>query len=394
MSERIPANACDAGMDPRRVDQLVQHFRDACTRGFVPGGQLAVRRAGTLVVDAAAGVLRGFRESEGVPRDPVTPESEFLVFSASKPVVGVAVAMLESRGALDPTAPVAHYWPEFGANGKAEITVLDVLTHRAGVFAPELMTDPARWPDWDGVCSELAAVSPRYPRGTFAYMPYEFGWILGEVVRRVTGVRFDAFVRDEIAGPLGWAPFAFGVSRERARALARTYWLGTGRTMVAGVDLSQTFEQTHTREEVVTSVVPGAGLVTNARTLASFYAWVLAGCPMPHGEPAARPDVLRAYTTRVHFGFDRSNRVPLAVGRGFVVGTPWPSAYGMWGTSACFGHQGAFCTLGFADRDRDLAVAIVTNGNHGLMETSRFFTRLVGLARSAASLPPRARRRG
>ncbi|NLF04379.1 MAG: beta-lactamase family protein [Actinomycetales bacterium] len=385
MAELASNDLGDPGVDPRRIDRLVGAFRDACARGHMPGGQLAVRRAGRSLVDEAVGVRCGFRESEARPRDPVTPESEFLVFSASKPVVGVAIAMLESRGVLDPSAPVAQYWPEFGAEGKAEITVLDVLTHRAGVFAPELRSTPSRWPDWDGVCATLAAAAPEYPRGTFAYMPYEFGWILGEVIRRVTGKSFGAFVHDEIAEPLGWEHFTFGVSSERARALARTYWLGAGRAMVAGDDLSRTFEQMHLCDEVATSIVPGAGLVTNARTLARFYEWVLRGCAMPGGEPAVRPDVLGAYTTRAHFGFDRSNRVPMAVGRGFIVGTPWPSAYGMWGTSACFGHQGAFCTLGFADRDRDLAVAIVTNGNHGMTQTARFFTRLVGLARGAVT---------
>ncbi|MBK9033137.1 MAG: beta-lactamase family protein [Myxococcales bacterium] len=384
MTELSSSAPRDADMDPRRVARLVQHFRDACARGFVPGGQLAVRRAGRLVVDEAVGVLRGFRANEGRPAVPVTSDSEFLVFSVSKPVVAVTIAMLESRGELDPTAPVARYWPEFAANGKAELTVLDVLTHRAGVFTPELIKSPERWPDWDGVCAELVATAPRYRRGTFAYMPYEFGWILGEVVRRVTGRTFDAFVRDEIARPLGLDHFVFGVSSERARALAHTYWLSTRRTVVAGEDLSLVFEERHTREEVATSVLPGAGLVTNARALTEFYAWVLRGCPTQSGEPAVRPEILRRYTTRAHFGFDRSNRAPFAVGRGFVVGTPWPSAYGMWGTSACFGHQGAFCSLGFGDRDRDLAVAIVTNGNHGLMETSRFFTKLVSLARRAA----------
>ncbi len=368
--------------DPRRILRLVEAFRDACARGFIPGGQLAVRHGGELVVDEAVGVLRGFREEETVERDPVRPDSEFLVFSASKPVVGVAIAMLETRGLVDPSSPVARYWPEFGAQGKEGITVQEVLTHRAGVFVPRLVSSPSRWRDSDEIRAELAAASPRYRRGTFAYMPYEFGWILAEVIRRVTGVPFADFVRHELSGPLGWDPFEFGISRERARSIARTYWLGRGRTVVAGEELSRTFEATSLREEPAMAGPPGAGLVTNARTLSGFYAWVLAGCPLPGGGVAVRPEILRAYTSRSHFGFDRSNRVPLAVGRGFVVGTPWPSAYGAWGTSAVFGHQGAFCSLGFADRKLDLAVGIVTNGNHGVMETSRFFTRLVGLARA------------
>jgi CubicO group peptidase (beta-lactamase class C family) len=129
------------------------------------------------------------------------------------------------------------------------------------------------------------------------------------------------------------------------------------------------------------AVVPGAGLVTDARTLCEFYQWLLDGCPGADGAPAVKPDVLARYTSRAHFGFDRSNRVPMAVGCGFIVGTPWPSPYGALATSGCFGHQGAFCSLGFADRDRRVAAAIVTNGNHGVMQTSRFMTSLVRLAR-------------
>jgi len=134
-----------------------------------------------------------------------------------------------------------------------------------------------------------------------------------------------------------------------------------------------------------TSIVPGAGLVTNARALARFYAWLLDGCAMPDGQLAVRPEVLQRDTSREHFGFDRSNRVPLAVGRGFLVGTPWPSSHGPWGTSACFGHQGAFCSPGFADRNRGLSFALVTIGNHSLMQSSRFFMQMLRLARSAVT---------
>lgn len=365
------------------LDRLERHVREACERRRIPGAQLVVEHEGKGALDLAVGVARGFRDGEERAAEPVTPDTPFLVFSAGKPVVGVVCAMLESRGVLDPHAPVARYWPEFAAHGKEHVTVLDVLTHRAGVFTPELMMTPSRWPDWDGVVAELAATKPRYPRGTFAYMPYEFGWILGELVRRITGLDFRAFVDREIARPLGLPCFSFGVAPGAVSSLARNYWLAESRTVVAGEDLGTHFERGNNSPEAFTSIVPGAGLVTSARSLARFYTWLLDGCPLPGG-PAVKPDVLARTIGRNVAGWDRSNGVPMCVGRGFIVGSWWPSAYGPFGTSACFGHQGAFCTVGMADRERRVALALVTNGNLGLWGANAFLGAAVRLARAAA----------
>src|SRR6476469_315565 len=126
----------------QRVRQL---FERQHAKGAFPGGQLVVRHRGQVVLDVALGTARGFRPEENEPRQPVTPETRFVVFSASKPVVAVTVAMLEERGLVDVEAPVAKYWPEFAANGKGEITVADVLRHRAGIFTPELVMSSRDW---------------------------------------------------------------------------------------------------------------------------------------------------------------------------------------------------------------------------------------------------------
>ncbi len=278
------------------------------------------------MLDTAIGVARGFRDSEHTPKVPVTPETRFSVFSATKPVVATAIAMLEERGLVDVHAPVAKYWPEFAANGKAELTVLDVLQHRAGVLTPELVTNATLWGDEEHVRATVAAATPRWPKGTLAYMPYEFGWILAEVARRVTGRRLDDFVAAEIAAPLGLPGLRFAATRDELPFLARTYWVGTKRIYVAGNELSQTFEHDNNLPEAVTAFVPGAGLVCTARDLAAFYAVLSRG-----GPPLVKPETLRRYTDGA-WGFDRSNRVPLRVGRGFMLGGLTPSIYGWWGT--------------------------------------------------------------
>ena len=165
-------------------DEVRGLFEKQVAKGRFPGGQLVVRHRGEVVLDVAAGVARGFRPEEQSAVVPVTPTTRFALFSASKPVVAVAVAMLEEENSIEVNAPVAKYWPAFG---KPEITVLDVLTHRASVMTPELIAQPRAWGDEEKVRAALIEAKPKWKRGTLAYMPYEFGWILAEVVRGATG---------------------------------------------------------------------------------------------------------------------------------------------------------------------------------------------------------------
>ncbi|HEY8925826.1 MAG TPA: serine hydrolase domain-containing protein, partial [Polyangia bacterium] len=148
--------------------------------GAFPGGQLVVRQGGAVVVDVAAGVARGLRTGEEPPV-PVTADTRFQVMSASKPVIAIIIAMLEERGLLDVDAPIAEYWPAFAAHGKHAITPHDVLTHRSGLLTPDIDARPERWSDWTSLTAALADVRPTYPRGTQAYNPLAYGWILGEL---------------------------------------------------------------------------------------------------------------------------------------------------------------------------------------------------------------------
>lgn len=365
-------------------EHVAEVFRRQQAKGRFPGGQLVVRHRSREVVSVAVGVARGFRENEGAPVA-VTAQTRFSVFSASKAVVALAVAMLEDRGVLDVAAPVAQYVPDFAANGKGELTVLDVLTHRAGVFTPELDANPRDWPHDDRVHAALVAATPRWPRGTLAYLPYEYGWILAEVFRAAAGRRLDAFVRDEIAAPAELPGLRFGATLDELPSLARTYWLGTGSVMVAGRDLTPTFEHDNNLPEALTAFVPAAGIICDATTLAGFYEVLLRGGVCASGKRLLSEATLQRYTTGASLAFDRSNRLPLRMARGFLLGTRTPSIYGWWGTQRCFGHAGAFSALGWADPDHELAIAIVTNGNRGPYDSLFRCAAIGSAARRAAA---------
>lgn len=335
-------------------------FAEQCRRGDFPAGQLVVRRDGETLFATAVGAANA--------------QTRFSVFSASKGVVAIALAMLEERGVVDVNAPVAKYFPEFG---KPELTVLDVLTHRACIFTPELVASPRDWGDLGKVRAALSQATPRHARGTLAYMPYEYGWILAEVVRGALGRGLDDFVRTDIASLPGLEGLRFGATREELPSLARTHWVGTRSVFVAGRDLKDTFEADNNLPEALMAFVPAAGLITNADSLARFYDAVLQ-------RRLVSMETLRRYAGDAPLAFDRSNRIPMRMARGFMLGNLTPSIYGWWGTSRVFGHAGAFCTLAFADPDRRLAVAIVTNGNRGPYDALFRFAALGSAIRRAA----------
>jgi CubicO group peptidase (beta-lactamase class C family) len=129
--------------------------------------------------------------------------------SVSKGFAGLVVAMLTDRDRLDPDERVVSYWPEFAANGKQDILVRDFLLHTSGVIglgnvADVLGWDGRGWDDLDAIAAALAAAPPAWPPGTrTGYHAVTFGWLVGELVRRVDGRTLGQFFRDEVAQPLG-----------------------------------------------------------------------------------------------------------------------------------------------------------------------------------------------
>ncbi|MEV3906090.1 serine hydrolase domain-containing protein [Mycobacterium sp. NPDC050551] len=185
-----------------RCDPLFTKLRDAFEANFTQrddvGAAVAVWVEGDLVVD----LWGGYADAAG--RRPWRRDTLASVFSGSKGLTSTCVHLLADRGELDLDAPVAAYWPEFGQAGKQDITVAMVLSHRSGVIGPHT---PLHWSDaadWDAVCAQLAAAEPWWPPDTAqGYHMVSFGFILGELVRRVTGRTLGQYLRTEIAEPLG-----------------------------------------------------------------------------------------------------------------------------------------------------------------------------------------------
>lgn len=181
-----------------RFESVRRAFEANFAGGIEVGAAVAVWVDGELVVNLWGG------HSDSRRRRPWREDTLASIFSGSKGLTSTCLHLLADRGEIDLDAPVARYWPEFGQAGKERITVAEVLSHRSGVIGPR---DRMHWGDvgeWDLVCERLAAAEPWWRPGTAqGYHVVSFGFILGEVVRRVTGRTLGGYLRTEIAEPMG-----------------------------------------------------------------------------------------------------------------------------------------------------------------------------------------------
>ncbi len=315
---------------------------------------------GEKVIDAVAGV------ADRASGQPVTPETLFTVFSVSKGVTATSIHLLAERGVLDYDAPVARYWPEFAQNGKAAVTVREVLAHKAGVphlpdgISPEMMCD------WERVCTGIAALTPLWEPGNgTGYHAYSFGWILGEVVRRIDGRPIAQFVREEICAPLGIEDIYMGIpdavegrvsTLENAPRPEGMPVPGPEALILKAIPPQVgTTGQVFNRADVRRASIPAAGGIMTARALARHYAALVSEVDGVRLLPPGR--IVRATALQTD-AVDLVIGAPTRKGMGYFLGGPLSP---MGGRPNAFGHPGAGGAIGFADPDYGLAVGFTKN---------------------------------
>lgn len=191
---------CDA-----RFQAVKDVLANSIESGADLGGSFAVSLEGEMVVDIWGGALDAAGETDW------QEDSLVNVYSTTKPMSFLCALVLASRGQLDFDENVATYWPEFAANGKEEIKVWHIMNHAAGLSGMDVMVSPEELYDWDKITGLLAAQAPWWEPGSdIGYHAVTQGFLIGEVVRRISGKTLGQFFRDEIARPLN-ADFHIGV---------------------------------------------------------------------------------------------------------------------------------------------------------------------------------------
>jgi len=352
-----------AGLSAQRVRGVEDAVRRAIASGDETGLQVVAYLHGRKVLDICEGL------AHPASGRPVAPDTLFNVYSVTKAVTATALHIQAERGLVDYDAPIARYWPEFAARGKAAATVRHALTHRVGIpQMPEPVT-PEMMCNWEAMVRAIAELEPlARPGEKTLYQSMTFGWIVGEIVRRTDpkGRDFRQFVLDEIAAPLGLSDLWLGIpdgaeprvaimsdrnADDPPPPLATLY----ARSMPPQVALiPPVFE----RPDVRRACIPGVGGIFTARDEARFWA-MLAGGGELDGVRLLSEARVRAFSNLRDNG-DEPDPVMFGVPIPISVGGYWLGGHRVTSDRAIW-HPGAGGSIGWADPDRRLAVAICHN---------------------------------
>jgi len=370
--------------------------------GVHPALQLCIRRHGEIVLHRAIGHAAGNapQDAPDAPRVPCTTQTPFNIFSASKAVTAMVIHKLDEERLLHLEDPVCEFIPEFARHGKHRITIRHILSHRAGIpnLPPEaidldLLGHPER------VVEILADSKPRTrPGRLLAYHAVSGGFLLAEVVRRITGSDVRKVLEDRISQPLGLRWLSYGVPladvpRVAVNALTgppvpppltRILKNALGTTLSHAVEISND-------PRFLTGIVPSANVVTTAEELSAFYQCLLEGGTLGGVRVFDPRTVRHATAEQNHWELDLTLGLPIRYGLGFMLGGSPASLYGLDNPLA-FGHLGLSNVIAWADPERDLAVALLNNGKP-IVSTHvvRIVELMVEISRGMPKVQPRRR---
>ncbi|MFL5913948.1 MAG: serine hydrolase domain-containing protein [Gaiellaceae bacterium] len=344
------------------------------------GAACAAYVEGVKVVDLWGG-RRHFRKP-----DPWQEDTLVMVYSTSKGMAAMAVALAQSRGLLDYDELVASYWPEFAQNGKEAITVRQLLAHQAGLCGIDEPLDANILADFDALADVLAKQRPAWEPGTrYGYHALSIGWYEGELIRRVDPERrtLGRFFAEEIAGPLGLELY-FGLPDDvpaervarikdespiqmllRPTALPPGMMLGFARkrslTYRSFVNPRSRGTSDLDRPEYRAVEIPSAGGIAQVRSIARAYSELATG----GAELGFRPETLEEISAPPRPPSKGDRDLVLTVPTAYSLGWVRPTSKFRFGSSdRAFGHPGAGGSFGFADPDRGVSFAYAMN-RHG-----------------------------
>lgn len=378
------ADPRDVGLTNANVEAIWSSVQRLYRSGIHPAIAICVRRDGQVILDRAIGHASG--NGPGDPIDaakiPATPETPFCIFSASKGTTATLIHLLDQQGVLHIGDPVAEYLPEFARNGKSNITIGHVLSHRSGIpNAPKEALNFETIDDWQLQREFMYDAKPMSRAGKRqAYHAVSGGSLLGEVVREVTGRGIREVLAEGILDPLGFRWMNYGVAPEDVPLVGQNYPTGppplpplsTFLTRALGVHPDEATRMSND-PRFLTGVLPAANGVSTANELGRFYEMLRCGGELDGVRVLEERTIRRARVAQSHLEVDLSLGLPIAFSYGYMLGGKLMSLFGP-NTTKAFGHLGWINIMGWADPERRLSVGLITTGKSVLYpELARFW---------------------
>jgi CubicO group peptidase (beta-lactamase class C family) len=366
-------SAAELGLNPDKVQALMDRAERDVKDGVLPACQVAVARNGKI-----AGMKTFGRAMQGGVERPATDETVFVAMSATKAITSSALWLLIQEGKIDPADKIVKYVPEYGTNGKETTTVEHLLIHTAGIpTAPGSFKD---WGDRKRRLERFAQWRPVNPPGEkFFYHIHANYWPIAEAIERITGKRLGDFVRERIAEPLGLPDLRIGLPRPIQSRMADVKWVGEPAKEEEYRKLGITPPRANLgsiTEEAVLEMnepelremdFPAGGLMTTAGDIALFYQALLNDGKAHDGKRIWQSDMLRE-ARRIRSGnlIDPARGITANRALGIVIaggdGKANLRGFGRTNSAEAFGHPGFGGQIGWADPATGISFGYLTNG--------------------------------
>ena len=362
----------ELGVDPAARDRVWSAARRLYQSGIHPALALCIRRHGQVLLDRAIGHASGNGPGDppDAPRVPLRPDSPFVILSASKAVTAMMIHLLDQRNLLRLDDPVCEYIPEFGAHGKQWITIRHVLIHRAGI--QNLPAEVLRLENLEDTNAVVQIIARQRPTGRagrqLAYHAVTGGFVLGEVVRRVTGKSIRTLLDEELRRPLGFRWLGYGAEPADLGDVVTNYVTGppllpplsTLFRRALGVDFGEAVAISNDPRFLL-GIIPAGNVIATANEMSRFFQLLLDGGVLDGVRVFEDRTVRRATVEHSYLELDLTIGLPFRYGMGFMLGGDWLSPYGPY-TRHAFGHVGLTNIICWADPERRVAAALLTSG--------------------------------
>lgn len=368
-SECDPESVC---LTVKQVNRIWSRIESLYRTGMYPAISFCLRKHGKIVLNRGIGYRRGNgpNDDADAPKERLSKDTAICLFSASKMVTAMVIHGLAEKGCLSLLDPVSYYLPKFAVTGKGDLTIYHLLTHRAGIPAMPDVASAEDFLDPDKVSDLINALEPKWTSGRGAgYHAVTSGFVLGEIALKATGKSLRTLLYEMIQKPMDMQFFNFGVPIEYRKNVALNYITGLTPTPVVegflkrilGVSSERVVELSND-PRFQDAIIPAGNIMATAEEVTRFLVMML-NLGEYNGQQIFKPLTVRHAIQEVGKPeFDKMFLAPMKYSAGFMLGS---HPIGLWGVNSAhaFGHIGFTNNLCWADRQRDIAVSLLSTGN-------------------------------
>ncbi|WP_130803604.1 serine hydrolase domain-containing protein [Acinetobacter ihumii] len=370
MRRQDEVEAEQGGMTQQQLQKIWHSVETTYKTGNYPLITFCLRRKGKILLNRSLGYRCGNSTQGLQPNAQVgTPDTPICLFSASKMVTAMLIHMLDEQGVINLLDPISYYIPEYATHGKRRTTIFHLLSHRGGIPKIEGEVTPELLFDKDEILKRLYTSKPVSASGSrLAYHAVTAGYILGELIERVTGQDLRQFLHQTIEKPMDMPYFNYGLAPNYRDQVAMNYptglhpRLGTDHYLnhVLGGGLQLAVDVTNDNRFMDT-ICPAGNIYTSAEQAGRFFEMLLSGGRYQGKQIMTSRTVFRSTLPTSATTLDRTLLAPMRYALGPMLGS---NPVGLFGpnTGQAFGHIGFSNILCWADPERDISVSFLTTG--------------------------------